>query len=67
MIKGDNIMAERVWFDIDKLPSGGISYPKGWKVSITPYSFGDVLNLARAAETGIGALNKILDGVKCNF
>lgn len=60
-------MTERVWFDIEQLPSGGISYPKGWKISITPYSFGDVLNLARAAETGIGALNKILDGVKCSF
>lgn len=60
-------MTERVWFDMDKVPSGGITYPEDWKISITPYSFGDVLNLARAAETGIGALDKILSGVRCNF
>ena len=60
-------MTERVWFDIDKIPSQGISYPKDWKISITPYSFGDVLNLARAAETGAGAFDKILSGIKCNF
>ena len=60
-------MHERVWYDIESIPSGGIAYPENWKISITPYSFGDVLNLTRAAETGIGALHKILDGVKCNF
>ena len=60
-------MTERVWFDIDQVPSGGITYPKDWKISITPYSFGDVLNLARAVETGVGALDKILSGVKCSF
>lgn len=60
-------MVERVWFDIEKIPSGGIAYPKGWKISICPYSFGDVLNLARAAETGIAALDKIISGIKCNF
>lgn len=60
-------MAERVWFDIPELPSGGIAYPENWKVSITPYSFGDVLNLSRAMETGVNALDKILAGVKCNF
>lgn len=60
-------MIERVWFDIEKVPSGGIAYPEGWKISITPYSFGDVLNLARAMETGVGALDKIISGVKCNF
>ena len=57
----------RVWFDIEQVPSGGITYPEGWKISITPYSFGDVLNLTRAAETGIGALDKIVSGIKCNF
>jgi hypothetical protein len=60
-------MKERVWFDIDKIPSGGIAYPEDWKISITPYSFGDILALSRAAETGIGALEKIISGVKCNF
>lgn len=60
-------MVERVWFDIEQIPSGGIAYPKGWKVSISPYSFGDILNLARAAETGIAALDKIVSGIKCNF
>lgn len=57
----------RVWFDIEQVPSGGIAYPEGWTISITPYSFGDVLNLSRAAETGIGALDKIVSGIKCNF
>lgn len=57
----------KVWYDIEKLPSGGISYPENWKISITPYSFADVLNLTRAVETGIGAFEKILDGVKCSF
>jgi hypothetical protein len=58
---------EYTWFDIEKLPSGGLSYPENWKISIRPYSFGDVLSLARAAETGIGALDKILSGIKCSF
>lgn len=60
-------MAERVWFDIEDVPSKGITYPEGWKISITPYSFGDILNLTRAAETGIGALEKIMSGIKCSF
>ena len=60
-------MAERVWFDIEAIPSGGIAYPEDWKISITPYSFGDVLNLARAPESGIAALKRIVDGVRCNF
>ena len=60
-------MTERVWFDITEVPSGGIAYPENWKISITPYSFGDVLNLTRAMETGVNALDKILSGVKCNF
>lgn len=50
-----------------ELPSGGMTYPKDFKVSITPYSFGDVLSLTRAPEVGAGALDKILDGVKCSF
>lgn len=58
---------ERVWFDITELPSGGKVYPEDWKISITPYSFGDILNLSRAMETGINALDKIIAGVKCNF
>lgn len=60
-------MAEKIWYDIQSVPSGGIAYPKDWKISITPYSFGDVLNLARSQESGIGALKKILEGIKCNF
>lgn len=60
-------MAERVWFDIESIPSGGITYPENWKISITPYSFGDILNLTRSPESGIGALKRIVDGIKCNF
>lgn len=60
-------MAERTWYEIENIPSGGIAYPKDWKISICAYSYGDVLNLSKAAERGLAAFDKVLDGVKCNF
>ena len=60
-------MAEKLWYEMESVPSNGIAYPENWKISITPFSFGDVLNFARAREVGVGAFKKMMEGIKCNF
>jgi hypothetical protein len=55
------------FYDIESIPSGFMGYPKGTKISVRPFSFGEQLNLQKVGTQGRDLFKSILDGVKCSI
>jgi hypothetical protein len=53
---------------VDSLPSGMISYPKGCKISVRPYTYGEAQNLKKSAATSTKLFyDNVLSGVRTSF